>query len=103
MTIARWPAILLAAVILVLSACGTQNPSGSGSGSTGGDSQNSGQQKTLVIGATRELKNFARFTGAAAGGGSPGSGNNQIAKIAHNYLAVRQGRMAAPVTWHPAA
>jgi peptide/nickel transport system substrate-binding protein len=44
--------------------------------------------KVLTIAVQRELKDFARFSGAAYGGGQPGSGNNQVAKIAHNYLAV---------------
>lgn len=54
--------------------------------------------KVLTIAVSRELKNFARFTGVTAGGGSPGSGNNQVAKIAHNYLAVREGNIGA---WQP--
>jgi peptide/nickel transport system substrate-binding protein len=98
MTTARWPSLVLTTAILILAACGPQGPGASQSGATGGDSQPSGAQKTLVIGATRELKNFARFTGAAAGGGSPGSGNQQIAKIAHNYLAVKQGNIGG---WAP--
>ena len=98
MRTARLPALILTTAFLVLTACGPQAPGYSGAGSGGSDSQATATQKTLVIGATRELKNFARFTGAAAGGGSPGSGNNQIAKIAHNYLAVKQGNIGG---WAP--
>jgi ABC-type transport system substrate-binding protein len=44
--------------------------------------------KTLTIGVQRELKGFAKFTGVGAGGGNPGAGNSQVAKIGHAYLAV---------------
>src|SRR5215211_1199974 len=44
--------------------------------------------KVLTLAVTRELKGFGKFTGVAAGGGNPGAGNNQIAKMGHNYLAV---------------
>lgn len=77
--------------VALLAACAPSVPArGPGSGSTSGGTVTR-EQKTLTIAAKRELKSFARFTGAAAGGGSPGAGNNSIAKIAHNYLAVRDG------------
>jgi ABC-type transport system substrate-binding protein len=44
--------------------------------------------KSLTIGVQRELQGFAKFTGIVAGGGSPGAGNNQVAKLAHAYLAL---------------
>ena len=44
--------------------------------------------KVLTLAVQRELKGFAKFTGAAAGGGNPGAGNSQVAKIGHSYLAL---------------
>jgi peptide/nickel transport system substrate-binding protein len=45
----------------------------------------------LTLAVQRELKGFAKFTGAAAGGGNPGAGNSQIAKLGHSYLALDDG------------
>jgi peptide/nickel transport system substrate-binding protein len=44
----------------------------------------------LTLAVQRELKGWAKFTasGGGAGGGNPGAGNNQIAKIGHSYLAL---------------
>jgi peptide/nickel transport system substrate-binding protein len=47
--------------------------------------------KILTLAVQRELKGFAKFTGVAAGGGNPGAGNSQIAKIGHSYLAQDDG------------
>jgi peptide/nickel transport system substrate-binding protein len=47
-----------------------------------------GPPRVVTIGMQRELKAFANFTAAAAGGGQPGAGNRRVAQIVHNYLAV---------------
>ncbi len=83
--------VALSATALLLTACAPGPQTTGSGGSETNASEATSQPKTLTIAAKRELKNFARFTGAAAGGGSPGSGNGQIAKIGHNYLAVREG------------
>ncbi len=89
----------LAAAAVLATACAPAEPSRSAAsdhapGAVGAETQ----RKSLTIAVQRELKSFARFTGAAAGGGSPGAGNNAVAKIAHNYLAVREGSLR---TYHP--
>jgi peptide/nickel transport system substrate-binding protein len=84
----------LVAIAVLAAACTPAGPSRSTASDSaprapGGD----GPRKSLTIAVQRELKSFARFTGAAAGGGSPGAGNNAVAKIAHNYLGVREGNL----------
>src|SRR4051794_40176710 len=77
------------AALLVLTACAgpSERSQTSGSAPGGQPEATRGAPKVLTIAVQRELKDFARFTGAAYGGGQPGSGNSQVAKIAHNYLA----------------
>jgi peptide/nickel transport system substrate-binding protein len=79
-----WP-VLIAIVTLTLTACGPAVPQASDGATV---SSESGPPKTLILAVQRELKGFAKFTGVAAGGGNPGAGNNQIAKIGHAYLAL---------------
>lgn len=76
------------AVVALASACAPARPSSESSAPVDDPSATTSRFKLLTVAVQRELKNFARFTGAAAGGGSPGAGNNQVAKIAHAYLAL---------------
>ena len=78
------------AVVLLGAACAPQtNRAGSGPSSPS-QAEAPRAPKVLTIAMQRELKDFTRFSGTAFGGGQPGSGNNQIAKIAHNYLAFEE-------------
>ncbi len=89
----------LALTILVAGGCAAPG-AGQSTGLPDGarDTGSEAPRKSLTIAVQRELKSFARFTGLAAGGGSPGAGNNAVAKIAHNYLAVREGSLRV---FHP--
>src|SRR4051812_19467182 len=96
----RHNTVMLAAAVLMLIAMGCTNQSHTVSTSDSSPSASASDvsKRTLTLAVRRELKSFARFTAAAAGGGSPGAGNNQVAKIAHDYLAVAEN---PPGIWHP--
>src|SRR5438876_1860254 len=80
------------AVVIATSACAPTAPSTPSAGSQSvAPSAPSRGPKILTLAVQRELKGFAKFTGAAAGGGNPGAGNNQISKIGHSYLALDDG------------
>src|SRR5438093_13357531 len=85
-----WPALIGIVVTLLASgACAPAAPGSSGAGTSA--SSVSRGPKMLTLAVQREGKGFAKFTGAAAGGGNPGAGNNQISKIGHSYLALDDG------------
>ena len=77
----------LTAVVLAAGACAPAAPSATTGGGQAVSSTSRGP-KVLTLAVQRELKGFAKFTGAAAGGGNPGAGNSQVAKIGHSYLAL---------------
>lgn len=83
---ASWLLVSLALTTLVAGACAPATAPGSG-GSAASTEASRGP-KTLTLAVQRELKGFAKFTGVAAGGGNPGAGNSQVAKIGHSYLAL---------------
>src|SRR3954464_13834784 len=87
-------------MVLALTACARRSERAQSGGSATGGSADVGRgtPKVLTIAVQRELKDFARFTGSAYGGGQPGSGNSQVAKIAHNYLAIERPRGSGVMT-----
>jgi len=82
-----WPLLIGITTLILTSACGPGSAPSQGSRGDASSSSIRGP-KTLTIAVQRELKGFAKFTGVAAGGGNPGAGNSQVAKIGHNYLAL---------------
>jgi len=82
-----WPLLISITTLILTSACGPGSAPSQGGGGEASSAANRGP-KTLTVAVQRELKGFAKFTGVAAGGGNPGAGNSQVAKIAHNYLAL---------------
>ena len=82
--------ILLGIAAAVVAATGAGAPAVPNASTGGGQSASSASRgpKVLTLAVQRELKGFAKFTGVAAGGGNPGAGNSQVAKIGHSYLAL---------------
>jgi ABC-type transport system substrate-binding protein len=71
--------------LLVSMACAT--PTSRSDGAAGQAPSAPVAPKILTISYQARLANFAHFTGAGAAGGNIASGNNNVARIAHNYLA----------------
>src|SRR5438874_13095881 len=82
--------VLVALAALLSGACAPTTAPGAGGASSQPGATAKGP-KLLTLAVQRELKGFAKFTGAAAGGGNPGAGNSQVAKIGHAYLALDDG------------
>src|SRR6266545_54183 len=77
----------IAVAVVATGACAPATPNASTGGGQSASSTSRGP-KVLTLAVQRELKGFAKFTGVAAGGGNPGAGNSQVAKIGHSYLAL---------------
>src|SRR5256714_21632 len=88
MPISRIAGLVCAVSVLLSVACGAPLPSGPAGSGVSVAPTAARAPKVLTITISAPLANFAAFTGAAAAGGDIASGNNNVAMIAHNYLAL---------------